>query len=241
MEERSKGHQALVPGFIICKFFLGAAKAGNHFQRIIHHPNGRIEWLSSSLPSTLAEVFDGSIPFGIGKLNLSHGLEGWRWLFLVDGAPSCPETVGWLTETERELSAFRLKGQASQGSWIGGLSAQLFTVSDRFNARSLYPMYCMAIAAIAFLVQDLLPHNAYVSRYVLLSRGSGDCNERIVAGPGQIIGVWIYKADEVPGYKTDHLTNFGILLFDTVVVLILRIVYVRRNSQLHEHARKWVL
>ncbi|KAF8521883.1 MFS transporter [Hysterangium stoloniferum] len=334
-------------GLVALRFFLGAAEAYVHpglvyFLTFWYRPSERSLRVALILASsTLAGAFGGSIAFGVGKLNLSHGLEGWRWLFLVDGAPSCvcaifvllwfpdwPETAGWLTEPERELATCRLNGQASQGfskvtkkemlntltdwrlyghyvaylciavpfgslslfsptivSGLGyeGLNAQLFTVppyvcayivtllvsflADRYNARSLYSMSCMAIAAIAFLVQGFLPQKAYVARYVLLCvatsgsfagippllgwissnlHSTGAAGLAIAmnvsfAGPGQIIGVWIYKADEAPGYNTGHLTNFGMLLFGTVVVLILRIVYVRRNSRLPEHARKWML
>lgn len=78
--------------------------------------------------STLAGAFGGAIAFGVGKLNQVNGLEGWRYLFLIEGAPSCavavlvffffpdwPETAYWLSESERELAVSRLKGVASYG------------------------------------------------------------------------------------------------------------------------------
>jgi len=334
-------------GLAALRFLLGAVEAGLfpglvYFLTFWYKPSERSVRVALILASSsLAGAFGGAIAFGVGKLNHSHGLEAWRWLFTIDGAPSCasaifvllwfpdwPETAGWLTESERELATLRLKGQASQGhskvtkkeildtltdwrlyghylaylciavpfsslslfsptivSGLGyeGLDAQLFTVppyacgyiamvlvsflSDHFNARSVSSMLCMGIAAIAFLVQGLLPDKAYVARYVLLCiatsgsfagippllgwissnlHSTGAAGLAIAmnvsfGGPGQIIGVWIYKANEAPGYKTGHLTNFGMLLFGAVVVLILRIVYVRRNARLPEDARKWVL
>ena len=55
-------------------------------------------------------------------------LRAWKWLFLLEGAPSClcailtylfypdfPETAPFLTPTERALALSRLRGVAAQG------------------------------------------------------------------------------------------------------------------------------
>jgi hypothetical protein len=44
--------------------------------------------------------------------------------------------------------------------------------------------------------------------------------------PGQIVGVWIYKADEkTKGYPTGHWTNAALLFFVAVGCVLLRIYY----------------
>lgn len=78
--------------------------------------------------ATLGGAFGGAIAYGVGHMNGTHGLEAWRWLFILEGLPSClssiavffflpdyPETVNWLDETERSLAISRLKYEASHG------------------------------------------------------------------------------------------------------------------------------
>lgn len=78
--------------------------------------------------ATLAGAFGGAIAFGVGHMDQVHGLAAWRWLFLIEGAPSCmsaivvffllpdyPETVAWLSEDERALALHRLKFEGSKG------------------------------------------------------------------------------------------------------------------------------
>ena len=64
----------------------------------------------------------------MGRLDKVHGLQGWRWLFIIEGAPSCacavfvwlfypdfPETASWLSNQERELAIDRIRGVSSLG------------------------------------------------------------------------------------------------------------------------------
>ena len=79
--------------------------------------------------ATLAGAFGGAIAYGVGHMNGAHGLSAWRWLFIIEGAPSCassvlvwfflpdyPESAHWLTSEEKELAAERLKLEGSKGS-----------------------------------------------------------------------------------------------------------------------------
>lgn len=77
---------------------------------------------------TNTQQFGGAIAYGIGHMNGVAGLPAWRWLFILEGIPSCvsaffvffflpdyPETVGWLSETERTLAVQRLFHEGSKG------------------------------------------------------------------------------------------------------------------------------
>ena len=56
-----------------------------------------------------------------------------------------------------------------------------------------------------------------------------------------VSGVYIYKANESPGYPTGHYTNAGFLLVGALAVLGLRVMYVQRNKNLEPGARRWRL
>lgn len=73
-------------------------------------------------------AFGGAIAFGIGHMDGVRSLQAWRWLFILEGIPSClcailvyflfpdyPETVTWLSEEERTLATDRIKGLTSLG------------------------------------------------------------------------------------------------------------------------------
>lgn len=78
--------------------------------------------------AALGGAFDGAIAYGAGKLNNAHGLQAWRWFFLIEGAPSCagavlacvfytdyPETARWLSAPQRTLAMERIRSVASLG------------------------------------------------------------------------------------------------------------------------------
>lgn len=79
--------------------------------------------------ATLAGAFGGAIAYGVGHMNGARGLSAWRWLFFIEGAPSCasaflvwfilpdyPESANWLTLEEKELAAQRLETEGSKGT-----------------------------------------------------------------------------------------------------------------------------
>ncbi|KAJ6515240.1 MFS transporter [Mycena sanguinolenta] len=119
----------------VVRFLLGASEAGMlpglvYLLTFWYRPEERsvrVAFIFAS--STLAGAFGGAIAYGIGHMNRKDGLSAWRWLFILEGLPSClssllvffilpdyPETARWLTESEKNLAACRLKDQGSKGS-----------------------------------------------------------------------------------------------------------------------------
>ncbi|TFY76100.1 hypothetical protein EWM64_g7910, partial [Hericium alpestre] len=111
-------------------------------------------------------------------------------------------------------------------------------LSDRYEARSIGAFISLLLAGVCFIVQGALPSTAFKARYGMLciaasfsfasippllswltanlhSTGASTLAVPLnvsIGQVGQIIGVYIYKANEAPGYPTGHYTNAGFLL-----------------------------
>ncbi|KAK4247614.1 major facilitator superfamily domain-containing protein [Corynascus novoguineensis] len=113
------------------RFLLGAAEAGL-FPGLVYYltfwyradeRSVRVAFILAS--ATLAGAFGGAIAYAIGHMNGARGLAGWRWLFLIEGAPSCASAVlVWfflpdypeesLKGRQRDIAVERLKVEGSK-------------------------------------------------------------------------------------------------------------------------------
>ncbi|KAF0321813.1 major facilitator superfamily transporter [Colletotrichum asianum] len=339
----------------VLRFFLGAFESGVFAGMIFYmsfwyRPEERAFRIAIFLGSaTLAGAFGGVIAYGVGHLNGVRGLEGWRWLFIVEGVPSgrslklgwlrldwvltlvvllmvmgvavflfmpsYPENAKWLSNEEKSFQIQRLGENSSKGNaklnwpdakqtlkdlrlWVHyftylclgvavtslslfaptivsglgykDLQAQLFTV----------PPYAIAyIFTLAFGVLSdrkksrgivagtTLPDESYAARYAFLcistagtfaglpslcawvsdnvrntTAGSLASGLNIAfTGPGQIIGVWIYRAQDKPFYRLGHAINAGFVLAGALLSFGLSWHYMRLNRKLvGTNATKWV-
>ncbi|KAL4901700.1 hypothetical protein BDW74DRAFT_187139 [Aspergillus multicolor] len=130
--------------------------------------------------------------------------------------------------------------------------------ADHFNARGLHSARFSFIGVMGFLASAVLTADAYLQRYGCLivgSSGAFSCipplpgwlssNTHSTGGaglaialnisfgaPGRIVGVWIYKANEVErGYPTEHWTNAALLLFVSVGCVLLHFYDVMANRR----------
>ncbi|TPX13849.1 uncharacterized protein E0L32_005793 [Thyridium curvatum] len=129
--------------------------------------------------------------------------------------------------------------------------------ADRHNARALHSAVFSAIGAAGFIASAALPPTMYTQRYgclIVAASGAFACIPPLLGwlssnlhttaaiglaialnismgAPGQIVGVWIYKADEAKkGYPTGHWVNAGLLLFVSVGCVLMHFYYVWRNK-----------
>lgn len=87
--------------------------------------------------ATAAGAFGGCIAYGVGHLNRHAGLEGFRWLSLIEGIitvlsvgfvvfylPDYPGKVKWLSDDDKKYAEDRLKAQG------GGFSKEHATKKE---------------------------------------------------------------------------------------------------------------
>ncbi|ETI23680.1 hypothetical protein G647_05483 [Cladophialophora carrionii CBS 160.54] len=134
-------------GLLLTRFFLGVTEApyypGALFMLSIFYTRKEIATRISILytGNILATAFAGLIALGIFELDGKAGLEGWRWLFIIQGIatfvialgavftlPDHPLSTKWLTAEERQLAHERIErdtvgGKAGTSTFAGLLEA----------------------------------------------------------------------------------------------------------------------
>ncbi|KAI1340353.1 MFS transporter [Xylariaceae sp. FL0016] len=96
----------------------------------------------------LAGAFGGAIAYGIGHINGAGGLEGFRWLFIVEGIitmfsviptllilPDYPSRARWLSESDQKFAENRVKKRG--GGYNQQHASRKEVLETMFNPRML--------------------------------------------------------------------------------------------------------
>ncbi|CAK7274525.1 hypothetical protein SEPCBS119000_006217 [Sporothrix epigloea] len=141
-------------------------------------------------------------------------------------------------------------------AYVYALSASY--ISDKTRQRGLVAGVSFLIGFVSYMVLATLPGESFKVRYAMLCLATsgvfgglptlcawvGD-NVRTttagalatalniaVAGPGQIIGVWIYRAQDKPIYRPGHAINAAFMCIATVLSFSLMFHYRRLNAKM---------
>ncbi|KAK3680912.1 major facilitator superfamily domain-containing protein [Podospora appendiculata] len=117
-------------GLLSARLFLGVAEAGLFpgvaYYLTMWYTRDEIQLRQALFFSaaSIAGAFSGLLAFAISKMDGVGNLEGWRWIFILEGMATVivallaylflhdfPETATFLTEEERAFVVFRLKYQ----------------------------------------------------------------------------------------------------------------------------------
>jgi MFS transporter, ACS family, tartrate transporter len=163
-------------GFYALRFLLGAAEAG-FFPGIIlfltwwFPERERTPALALFLTAvSVAYVFGGPISGGLLELDEFAGLDGWQWLFLIEGLPAIalgvvtlrflderPEEAGWLEPEEREFLAAEVRREHELRERLGPERVRDALASGRVWAYGLVNFVLLAAGfGLTFFVPDLV-------------------------------------------------------------------------------------
>ncbi|KAI2468774.1 MFS general substrate transporter [Annulohypoxylon bovei var. microspora] len=126
-------------GLLISRLFLGVTEAGLYpgcaYYLTMWYSRHEIQLRQAMFFSaaSIAGAFSGLLAFAIAKMDGIGDLEGWRWIFILEGLATIiiasiaffvlhdfPETASFLTPKEREFVVFRLKYQGQlRGKELG--------------------------------------------------------------------------------------------------------------------------
>ncbi|EKJ74091.1 hypothetical protein FPSE_05745 [Fusarium pseudograminearum CS3096] len=137
-------------GLLVARVFLGLTEAGLFpgvaYYLTMWYCRHEIQFRQALFFSaaSIAGAFSGLLAFAIAKMDGVGGLEGWRWIFILEGIVTVivaifafwalydfPETASFLTEEERAFVVFRLKYQGQQKA--AGQSQSRVAQSDEFK------------------------------------------------------------------------------------------------------------
>jgi MFS family permease len=118
---------------VACRFMLGFVEAvffpGAFFYLSMFYTRKQIAFRTAILysGSQLGNAFGTLLAIGITQLDGTHGLAGWRWLFLIEGIltvglaivfacylPNSPQKVKWLSEQEHQWLGWNYKNDQKQ-------------------------------------------------------------------------------------------------------------------------------
>ncbi|VUC21326.1 unnamed protein product [Clonostachys rosea] len=136
-------------GLLVARLFLGLTEAGLFpgvaYYLTMWYCRHEIQLRQAMFFSaaSVAGAFSGLLAFGIAKMDGVGGLEGWRWIFILEGIVTVvvafasffllhdfPETASFLTEEERQFVIYRLKYQGQTSTQTDEGTVQVAQAED---------------------------------------------------------------------------------------------------------------
>jgi hypothetical protein len=163
--------------------------------------------------ATLAGAFGGAIAYGIGHLNGRAGLEGFRWLFIIEGLftavctllvilflPDWPSSKRsrWLSDEDKKFAEDRLKIEG--GGYTKAHASKHEILATCFSPRMLahyltYILDCVPLGSLTFYTPTIVTGLGYKS-----------LEAQLLTIPPWIVG---YIMSLLLSYSADHFNARG--------------------------------
>ena len=161
--------------FYVLRFLLGAAEAG-FFPGIIYYltqwfpARDRARAVALFMTGTaIAGVIGGPISSALLLLDGLWGLQGWQWLFVVEGIPALvlapvvlrrlddhPDTVTWLSEAERSWLTTTLAAEARVHAGAHHDLRSAFASGRLWTLAAIYFCIVLAFYGVSFWLPQIL-------------------------------------------------------------------------------------
>jgi MFS family permease len=197
---------------IALRFLIGVFEAG-FFPGIVYFITIWYRWNERAVRialviafCNLAGAFGGAIAYGVGHINGAGGLEGFRWLFIIEGIitllsafllwfflPDYPARAKWLTAPEKKLAEDRLTERG------GGYNQQHATRKEILDTCLSPRMLLHYIAYIA----DVVPQGSFTffTPTIVTGLGYTSIHAQLLTVPPWVVGFFVaitisYTADK---------------------------------------------
>lgn len=159
----------------------------------------------------LAGAFGGAIAYGVGHINGAAGLEGFRWLFIIEGIitllsafllwfylPDYPARAKWLNDAEKKFAVDRL---AERG---GGYNQKHATRKEILDTCFSPRMLLHYIAYIA----DVVPQGSFTffTPTIVTGLGYQSIHAQLLTVPPWVVGFFVAITIS---YSADHFNARG--------------------------------
>ena len=129
--------------------------------------------------ATAAGAFGGCVAYGVGHLNGNSGLEGFRWLFIIEGLiticsvilvvlflPDYPARAKWLSEDDKKFVEDRIKVKG--GGYTKAHATKQEILETAFSPRMLlhylgYVCNCIPLGSLTFFTPTIVDGLGYTS------------------------------------------------------------------------------
>jgi len=224
-------------GLLAVRIFLGLAEAG-FFPGVMmylcfwYKPEERATRMAIFASSiAVAGAFGGLLATAISFLNGKAGLEGWRWLFILEGIPAVlvgvmvwfwlpdyPQTASWLTADERAFAVKRLGPYApsmSDKHWDSAVAKK--TLADPFF---------WIFAAQYFLMTNSLNAFGYFAPTIVASLGFEGYDAQLLTVPPNVVAMIVIISVCLHSDKTKERSRhvIGGCAFVAIGYLLLAVV-----------------
>ncbi|KAF2111420.1 MFS transporter [Lophiotrema nucula] len=159
----------------------------------------------------LAGAFGGAIAFGIGHINGAGGLQGFRWLFIIEGIitllsafllwfflPDYPARARWLSADEKQFAQERL--QERGGGYNQEHASRREVLETCFNPR-------MMLHYLAYMA-DVVPQGSFTffTPTIVTGLGYTSIHAQLLTVPPWVVGFFVAITIS---YSADHFNARG--------------------------------